>query len=343
MLKELIRLPSFSREEDRTAAVIEHFFSSRNIPCTRVGNNVLALNREFDPAKPTLLLNSHHDTVRPNTGYARDPFDPAVENGKLYGLGSNDAGGALVALITCFIHFWPLSGLRYNIALAATAEEEISGSGGVELALKKLPPIEAALVGEPTGMEMANAERGLLVLDCVAKGIAGHTARGEGRNAIYAAIADIEWLRSYSFEKVSSLLGPVTANVTVIGTANKAHNVVPAECTFVVDLRVNELYDFDEILQIMKANMACELNPRSMRIRPTIIPAEHPLVQAGMAIGKKYFGSPTTSDKALMPFPALKMGPGDSRRSHTADEFIYVDEIRRGIEDYIALLNQVVL
>jgi acetylornithine deacetylase len=342
LLKELVAMPSFSKEEDQTAGLIAGYIGSKGIPHTRVANNVFAVNKYYDGKKPTLLLNSHHDTVRPNEQYSKDPFKAVVEGGKLYGLGSNDAGGSLVALLAAFLHFYEKTDLHYNLVFAATAEEEISGTGGIEYTLKYLPPIGAAIVGEPTQMQMAVAERGLMVLDCIAHGKAGHAARSEGDNAVYRAIIDIEWFRSYRFPKYSAMLGPVQMNVTVIETPNKAHNVVPDQCRFVVDTRVNELYTFDEILELVKENTNCEVNPRSTRLRSTAIPLDHPLVKAGLELGRTCYGSPTTSDKALMPFPALKMGPGDSARSHTADEYIYVDEIKEGIKLYIALLNRIV-
>lgn len=342
LLKELIATPSFSKAEEKTAGIIAKFFATRDIAATWAGNNIFALNKHFDKSRPTILLNSHHDTVKPNPQYTRDPFSPVTEDGKLFGLGSNDAGGCLVALIAVFLHFYERQGLKYNIAIAATAEEEISGTGGIEYTLPYLPAIDCAIVGEPTQMQMAVAERGLMVLDCTSHGKAGHAARNEGENAVYRAMQDIEWFRSFQFEKVSELLGPARMNVTVIETENKAHNVVPAICKFVVDTRVNELYGFDEVLDIIKAHVTCDVKPRSTRLRSTSISLDHPLVKAGLNLGRTYYGSPTTSDKALMPFPALKMGPGDSARSHTADEYIYTDEIREGIGLYIKLLNQVV-
>jgi acetylornithine deacetylase len=343
LLKELIAIPSFSKEEERTASLICHFLENKNIRYTRVGNNVIALNKHFDDNKLSLLLNSHHDTVKPNPQYTRDPFLPAIEEGKFYGLGSNDAGGCLVSLISVFLYFYDNSDLKYNLILAATAEEEISGTGGIEYALRHLPPIDCAIVGEPTQMQMAVAERGLLVLDGISHGKAGHAARNEGQNAIYKALKDIEWLHAYQFPKTSDLLGPSRMNVTVIETENKAHNVVPAICKFVVDVRVNELYTFEEILEVIKLNVQSEIRPRSVRLRSTSIALDHPLVRAGIELGRSYYGSPTTSDKALMPFPALKIGPGDSGRSHTADEYIFVDEITEGIELYIRLLERVLL
>jgi len=342
LLKELITIPSFSKEEDQTAGILCRFIGSKNVTCTRVGNNVIALNKYFDKSKPTLLLNSHHDTVRPNAQYTRDPFLPSVEDGKLYGLGSNDAGGCLVSLIAAFLYFYEKEKVKYNIVLAATAEEEISGKGGIEYTLPFLPAIDCGIVGEPTQMQMAVAERGLMVLDCTSYGKAGHAARNEGENAIYTAIKDIEWFRTYQFPKNSELLGPSRMNVTVVETENKAHNIVPPTCKFVVDVRVNELYTFEEVLETISAHVASKVTPRSFRLRSTSIALDHPLVRAGLKLKSTYYGSPTTSDKALMPFATLKIGPGDSARSHTADEYIYVDEIREGIELYIQLINQVV-
>lgn len=342
LLKELIATPSFSKEEEKTAGIIAKFFAERDIAATWVGNNIFALNKQFDEQKPTILLNSHHDTVKPNLQYTKDPFSPIEEDGKLFGLGSNDAGGCLVSLIATFLYFYDRPDLKYNIIIAATAEEEISGTGGIEYTLKYLPKIDSAIVGEPTQMQMAVAERGLMVLDCISHGKAGHAARNEGENAIYKAIKDIEWFRNYQFDKVSELLGPSRMNVTIIETENKAHNVVPAVCKFIVDTRINELYSFEEVLDIIKANVNCEIKPRSTRLRSTSIALDHPLVRAGLDLGRNYYGSPTTSDKALMPFPALKIGPGDSARSHTADEYIYIDEIKKGIELYIQLLNNIV-
>lgn len=342
LLQELIRLPSFSKDEWQTASLIVKFLFDKGLQVNRVGNNVLALNKYFDASKPTILLNSHHDTVKPNSNYTRDPFTPTIEDGKLYGLGSNDAGGCLVSLMMIFLHFYEQENLNCNLAYAATAEEEISGTGGIENALQFLPEIDYAIVGEPTQMQMAIAEKGLVVLDCIAQGKAGHAARNEGENSIYKAMKDIEWLSAYQFEKVSDLLGPVKMSVTSIETENKAHNVVPAQCKFIVDVRVNELYTLEEVVNAVKTNIQSEVKPRSLRMKSSAIALHHPLVQAGLSLGRTCYGSPTTSDKALMPFPALKMGPGDSARSHTADEFIFVDEIKQGIDLYIQLLNQVI-
>ena len=339
LLKQLIATPSFSKEENDTADLIGNFFESHHLPYSRVGNNIYAKNRHYDPAKQSILLNSHHDTVKPNKGYTVDPFTPVEKEGKLYGLGSNDAGGCLVSLIAAFLYFYEKENSSHNIVFAASAEEEISGVNGIELVLPYLGPIDFGIVGEPTKLEMAVAERGLMVIDCTAFGRAGHAARNEGENALYKAMDDIRWIRDYQFDKVSDLLGESRMSVTVIETENRQHNVVPSQCKFVVDVRVNELYQFEEILQSLKDNLKSQFKPRTTRMKSTAIALDHPLVKAGMQLGKGYYGSPTTSDKALMPFPTLKMGPGDSARSHTADEYIYLDEIRNGIEMYIDILE----
>ncbi|HRO46590.1 M20 family metallo-hydrolase [Agriterribacter sp.] len=347
LLKQLIAVPSFSKEEDQTAGLIGLFFAKKGIPHFRIGNNIYATNKYFDESKPAILLNSHHDTVKPNKAYTLDPFSPVEKDGKLYGLGSNDAGGPLVSLLAAFLFFYDRPGLKYNLVYAASAEEEISGKNGIELLLRTPsfnPPQRQwafALVGEPTQMQMAVAEKGLLVIDCTATGIAGHAAREEGDNAIYKAVKDIEWFRSFRFPRVSDFLGPVKMSVTVIETENKAHNVVPSQCSFVADIRVNELYTFEEILDIIKSNVTCDIQPRSLRLRSSSIVLDHPIVKAGLEAGRTCYGSPTTSDKALIPFPALKIGPGDSARSHTADEYIYVDEIKEGIALYVRLLEKV--
>lgn len=341
LLKALIGTPSYSRQEEATAQLIQQFFQQKRIPAHRFLNNIWAINHDFDPVKPTLLLNSHHDTVKPNPAYTIDPFTPIEKEGKLFGLGSNDAGGALVSLLAVFLYYYEQKELSYNILFAATAEEEVSGKNGIEALLPQLPHINCGIVGEPTQMHMAIAERGLLVLDVIATGKPGHAARNEGENALYKALKDIEWFSQYQFERVSDLLGPVKMSVTVIETENKAHNVVPDQCKFVVDIRVNELYSFEEILATIQQHISSTAVPRSVRIKSTSIPEHHPLVVAGTKIGRKTYGSPTTSDKALMPFLTLKMGPGDSARSHSADEFIYLEEIKEGIELYITLLDQI--
>ncbi|MBL7841999.1 MAG: M20 family metallo-hydrolase [Cyclobacteriaceae bacterium] len=338
LLQKLIAVPSFSKEEDKTAAVIADFLTAKGIPVNRSGNNVWARNKHFDAAKPTLLLNSHHDTVKPNPGYTRDPFQAEIIDGKLYGLGSNDAGGPLVSLIATFVYFYDVPGLSYNIVLAATAEEEISGTGGIEQVWNDLPKIECAIVGEPTLCEAAVAEKGLMVLDCVSMGKAGHAAREEGVNAIYQALDDIDWLRSYQFPKISQTLGKVKMSVTVI-QAGQAHNQVPAECRFTVDVRVTDAYTLEEVLAVIKSNVICDVKPRSLRLRSSGIDKKHPLMNAVNMLQLRQYGSPTTSDQALIPVPSIKLGPGDSARSHSADEFIYIDEIRKGIDLYIQLIR----
>lgn len=342
LLQQLISIPSFSKEEDKTANLLMSFFKHHEIEASRKGNNVWAKNKFFDPSKPTLLLNSHHDTVKPNPAYTRNPFSADMEEGKLYGLGSNDAGGPLVSLITTFFYFYKLENLKYNLVLAATAEEEISGTNGVELIWNDLPKIDCAIVGEPTLTEIAIAEKGLMVLDCVTYGKAGHAAREEGVNAIYLALKDIEWFRTYKFPKVSAALGEIKMSVTVVH-AGQAHNQVPAECKFTVDVRVTDAYTLEEILETVKLNVSCEVTARSLRLRSSGVSENHPLVLSGKSLGKKLYGSPTTSDQALIPVPSIKMGPGDSARSHSADEFIYLYEIEDGIESYLSLLEKVIL
>lgn len=342
LLKQLIAIPSLSKEEDNTADLIEQFLQSKGVTAYRYLNNVWAKNKNFSADKPTLLLNSHHDTVKPNKAYTLNPFEPIVKDQKLYGLGSNDAGGCLVALIATFLHYYHRSDLQYNLVLAATAEEEISGHNGVEILIPRLPKIDCGIVGEPTLLQMAVAEKGLLVLDCTATGKPGHAAREEGDNAIYKAVKDIQWFKDYKFDKVSDLLGPMKMSVTIIN-AGSQHNVVPHECKFTTDVRVNELYSFEEVLEIIRANTLSEVHPRSSRLRSTAIALDHPLVQSGIALGRSYYGSPTTSDKALMPFPTLKFGPGDSARSHSADEFIWIHEIGDGIDMYIQLIDPIIV
>lgn len=338
LLRELIATPSLSGEEGGTANLLAGFLQGYGVPVERELNNVWARNKSFDPELPTILLNSHHDTVKPSAGYTLNPYEPKEEEGKLYGLGSNDAGGALVSLLAVFMYFYdkPLSG--YNVIFAATAEEEISGKNGVSSILPRLGKIDLGIVGEPTLMQMAIAEKGLMVLDCRATGKSGHAARDEGENAIYKAIKDIEWIRNFAFPRVSSFLGPVKMTVTQV-KAGSQHNVIPDTCEFVVDIRVNEQYSNREILAYLEKNLASVVKPRSLRLNSSAISLEHPVVVRGMELGLDCYGSPTLSDQALMDFTTLKIGPGDSARSHTADEFIYTEEIERGIDLYIALLE----
>lgn len=340
LLRTLISIPSPSREEKGTADALESFLAGRGVVTHREQQNVWAFNKHFSPRKPTILLNSHHDTVKPAKAYTLDPYQPLEKDGKLFGLGSNDAGGALVSLIAAFLHFHEQPKLKYNLLLAATAEEEVSGKNGIELVYPQFGKIAFAIVGEPTGMQLAIAEKGLMVLDCTVRGLPGHAARDEGKNAIYSALKDIEWFRNYQFAKVSEYLGPVKMSVTVI-KAGSQHNVVPDLCEFTVDVRTTDAYTNEEILKIIRQNVNCEVKPRSIRLRASSISKDHPAVQAGIQLGRDTYGSPTMSDQALLPVPSFKMGPGDSARSHSADEFIYLEEIREGITLYIRLLEQV--
>lgn len=338
LLKELIETPSLSREEDKTADLIESFLKAEGVETHRLQNNIWARNKHFDPAKPTFLLNSHHDTVKPNAGYTKDPHRAIVEDGKLYGLGSNDAGGCLVSLIATFLHFYEQT-MPYNIILLASAEEEISGKNGVALALPELGKIEFAIVGEPTLMQMAVAEKGLMVLDCTVRGKAGHAARNEGVNAIYKALPIIQWFENFDYEQESKWLGPIKMTVTQINSGSQ-HNVVPDTCQFVVDVRTTDIMSNQQVLELIQKSLNCEVVARSTRLNPSSIPKDHPIVTAGESLGMSKYGSPTLSDQSLMPFASLKLGPGDSARSHTADEFIYLREIEEGVELYIELLNR---
>ena len=337
LLKQLIATPSFSKEEQSSAKVLVDFFSTQNIPVEQIGNNVIVRNLHFDENKSTILLNSHHDTIKPNSGYSLDPFEPIEKGGKLFGLGSNDAGGALVSLIMTLLHFYDHQ-LPYNLMLIASAEEEISGKGGIESVLAQVPNCELALVGEPTEMNMAVAEKGLMVLDCYVKGESGHAARDLGDNAIYKAVPDIEWFKTFQFEKVSSHLGPVKMTVTQINSGTQ-HNVIPDACHFVVDVRSTDTYSNQELLDIIQSKVSCEVVARSTRLNPSNLPTDHPISKLADELKIKKFGSPTLSDQALIPFPSFKMGPGKSERSHTADEYIFLYEIEEGIAGYTQLLE----
>jgi acetylornithine deacetylase len=338
LLKKLIAAPSFSLEENLTADILENFFREQEVTARRKGHNVWARNKHWSVVKPTLLLNSHHDTVRPAKGWTRGPFEPAEEDGKLYGLGSNDAGGCLVSLIATFLHFYDRDDLPLNLILAATAEEEVSGANGIAAVVPELGEIWAGIIGEPTRMQMAIAEKGLMVIDGEARGKAGHAARDEGVNAIYIALQDVKWLRQYDFERISPLLGPVKVSVTQINAGHQ-HNVVPDRCTFVVDVRTNELYSNEEVFNMLQKNTLSTLKARSFRLNSSRIDPEHPLVKSGLRLGRTTFGSPTLSDQALLRFPTLKMGPGDSARSHSADEFVFLREIEEGIALYVELIE----
>jgi len=342
LLKSLIATPSLSREEQNVAQLIRQFFIDADIPYRTKMNNTWVRNLHWKEGLPVVLLNSHIDTVKPAGAYTRDPFSPDVENGILYGLGSNDAGGPLVTLLATFMHFYPKENLPYNLIYAASAEEEISGPNGMVSILDDLGVIDLAIVGEPTGMQMAIAEKGLMVLDCTAQGKSGHAAREEGENAIYKAISDIEKIRNYRFEKTSDILGPVKMTVTVIN-AGSQHNVIPDSCSFVVDVRTNEHYSNQEAFEMISELVDSDVKPRSFRLNSSGIPVDHPMVKRGISLGLNCYGSPTTSDQAVIPYPSIKIGPGDSARSHTADEYILLSELEEGFRIYVDLLTNLKL
>ncbi|SEE30317.1 acetylornithine deacetylase [Tenacibaculum sp. MAR_2010_89] len=342
LLKNLIETPSFSSEEDQTALLIEKWFKEFNIPYTKTVNNIWSLNKHFDESKPTLLLNSHHDTVKPNNGYTKNPFKAIIENEKLYGLGSNDAGGCLVSLLATFTYFYLKENLKYNIIFAGTAEEESSGSNGLNSLLSILPKIDVAIVGEPTLMQLAIAEKGLVVFDAEIKGTPSHAAHPNNSNAIYNTIEVLQWFKNLSFEKKSDTLGEVKLTVTQIN-AGKQHNAVPANVKLVIDVRVNDKYTNKQISEYLVQNAPCFIKPRSLNLNSSSIPIDHDLVKAGISLGRNTYGSPTLSDQAVLNCPSLKLGPGDSTRSHTADEYIYLHEIKEGILLYIELLNNVII
>ena len=340
LLKNMIRIPSFSRDEGAVADFLERWMLTEGFAVRRLGNNLWVESGPVD-GRPTILLNAHIDTVKPASGYTRDPFTPEIEDGCLYGLGSNDDGGSLIALLETYSRLIQKE-QPYRLIFSATAEEEVSGKGGLDLILPELGRIDFGVMGEPTGMRMAVAERGLMVLDCTAYGKSGHAARNEGVNAIYKAIEDIQWFKSHSFDRVSDFLGAVKMSVTQIN-AGTQHNVVPDRCTFVVDVRPNGMYTNPELLELIKSSVSCEVKERSTRIGSSHLPMDHPAVVRGLSLGLEPFGSPTTSNQALCHFPTLKIGPGDSARSHSADEYIRLDEIADGIETYVALLDGLTL
>lgn len=340
LLKNMIRIPSFSRDEGAVADFLERWMLTEGFEARRLGNNLWMESGPVD-GRPTILLNAHIDTVKPASGYTRDPFTPEIEDGCLYGLGSNDDGGSLVALLETYSRLIQKE-QPYRLIFSVTAEEEVSGKGGLDLILPELGRIDFGVMGEPTGMRMAVAERGLMVLDCTAYGKSGHAARNEGVNAIYKAIEDIQWFKSHSFDRVSDFLGAVKMSVTQIN-AGTQHNVVPDKCTFVVDVRPNGMYTNPELLELIKSSVSCEVKERSTRIGSSHLPMDHPAVVRGLSLGLEPFGSPTTSNQALCHFPTLKIGPGDSARSHSADEYIRFDEIGDGIETYVALLDGLTL
>lgn len=340
LLVELIVTPSFSKDEGETAKLLEDFLKSQGVEIIRENNNIWAYNEDYDPAKPNILLNSHHDTVKPNKGYTRNPHKAEIIGDKLFGLGSNDAGGALVGLISAFLHFYRKKELKYNLVLLASAEEENSGELGIRSVLPRLPEIDFAIVGEPTKMDLAIAEKGLLVLDCYARGTAGHAAHVREDYAIYKAMEAIKWFETFKFEKISETLHDTKMTVTQIEAGNQ-HNVVPSVCHFVVDIRVNDNYTNQEVLEIVRNGVDVEVVPRSVRLNSSSIPRDHDIVRAGESLGRALYGSPTLSDQSNLSCPSLKLGPGDSLRSHTADEFILVSELNEGIDLYIKLLEEI--
>ena len=343
LLKKLIETESFSSDEDRSASLIEEWFKRYKVDYKRTKNNVWAINKNFDESKPTLLLNSHHDTVKPNAAYTKDPFKAIVEDGKLYGLGSNDAGGCLVSLIAVFTYFYNKSDLKYNLVIVASAEEESSGPDGLNSMLSVIPKVDVAIVGEPTLMNLAIAEKGLVVFDAKVTGTPSHAAHPNENNCIYNTIKVLQWFKDFKFEKSSEVLGDVKLTVTQINGGSQ-HNVVPAEVDLVIDVRVNDKYTNKEIAEILQKLAPCNsITPRSLRLNSSSIPVNHELVKAGIAIGRSTYGSPTLSDQAVLTCPSLKLGPGDSTRSHSADEFIYMNEIEEGIKIYVELLNRVIV
>ena len=337
LLKKLIAIPSTSRDEKAVADFYERYMKDAGLKVNRVENNLWIGPENIDAEKPTLMLNAHMDTVKPVNGWVHDPFAPTEEDGKLIGLGSNDCGGGLVSLLAVYSQLTQKQ-QPYNLIYAASAEEKMSGKNGMELLLKNLPKIDVALVGEPTGMKMGVAEKGLMVLDCTAHGKAGHAARNEGDNAIYHALVDIDWFKTYRFAKESDVLGPVKMSVTMIN-AGTQHNVIPDQCTFVVDVRTNECYTNQQVLDEISLQVFCDVKARSTRLNSSHIDLSHPIVVKGREMGIETFGSPTLSDQALMSFPSLKMGPGESSRSHTAEEYITKEEIESAVQTYITLLD----
>lgn len=337
LLKRMISIPSFSREEGNVADLMVETLKNHGYVASHKGNNVWAKSKDWDSGKPVILLDAHIDTVKPNGNWDTDPFTPVVKDGKLFGLGSNDTGGSVVSMLTAFLHL-TAKPQPYNLIWLASAEEENTGKGGIQSVLEELGHVDLALVGEPTGMQAAVAEKGLMVIDCIAKGKSGHAARNEGVNAIYEALPDVEWFRSYQFDKESSLLGKVKMTVTGIN-AGTLHNVVPAECKFMVDIRINEHYSNQEVFEIIKQHVKAEVLPRSFSLNSSSIPENHPVVKRCKELGLTTYGSPTTSNQAVIPFTSLKIGPGDSARSHTANEYIHLQEIEEGIDIFINLLD----
>ncbi|MFC0877425.1 M20 family metallo-hydrolase [Saccharicrinis sp. FJH2] len=337
ILKKLISIQSFSRNEKEAADCLQKEIEDLGYIVDRQDNNLVVRAHHWNDTKPVLLFNSHIDTVKPSDKWERDPFTPQVEDGKLYGLGSNDAGASVVSLLASFM-ILDQKEQPYNLIYVASVEEEISGLNGIASLIEYLPQVAFAVVGEPTQMHMATAEKGLMVLDCTAMGKSGHAARNEGINAIYEAIPDIQWFKTHKFDRESEFLGEVKMTVTQI-EAGRQHNVVPDKCTFVVDIRSNELYNNEELHEIIQSHVKCEVVPRSYRLNSSATPMDHPVVLKGQKMGRETYGSPTTSDQAVLPFFSVKMGPGDSARSHTADEYIVLNEIREGVNIYCELFD----
>ncbi|MGM0581431.1 MAG: M20 family metallo-hydrolase [Bacteroidota bacterium] len=338
LLKELIAIPSFSKEEQETAKAIGNFLKNESVENVRKGNNIIAYNLHFDEQKPSILLNSHHDTVKPNSGFTKNPFEATEQDGKLYGLGSNDAGGPLVSLLASFLHFY-VKDIPYNLIFIASAEEEISGKNGISSVLEHIPSCELAIIGEPTQMKLAVAEKGLLVIDAISKGKAGHAARNEGENAIYKAMEDILKIKDFKFKKSSNYLGENKVSATIIKTGQQ-HNVVPDTCEFTLDVRVTDAYTLEEAFEELQSQLKSELNARSFRLQSSYLPENHKMMEVAEKLGLQKYGSPTLSDQALIPYDSVKIGPGDSARSHTADEFIELKEIEEGIEIYIQIIEK---
>ena len=342
LLKDLISIPSFSRKENKSADRIENWFKENGIRCSRHKNNIYAFNKYYKKDKKTLLLNSHHDTVKPNEGYTKDPHNPEISNGRIYGLGSNDAGGSLVTLLNIFKYFYDNKKLKVNLIIAATAEEENSGPNGLKSLLKRIPSIDFAIVGEPTLMKAAVAEKGLVVCDCIIRGKASHAAHPNSENPILKISDIIKSIEKIRFKKISKLLGPVKLTITQIN-AGTQHNVVPSSVEIVIDVRVNDLYSNEEIVELIKENVNAEVYPRSMDLNSSSISNNHPIVKAVNEIGIPVYGSPTLSDQTKLSCPSIKIGPGDSSRSHTADEFIYIEEIEKGCEIMKKLIKKLLL
>ena len=337
ILKSLIEIPSTSRNEEHAADFIANTLGKYGLLFERIGNNILSKNSDFNDKKPTLLLNAHIDTVKPTKSWYRDPFAATIEGDKLFGLGSNDCGGGVVSTLMTYIYLSQRE-QSYNLLWLASAEEEVSGENGIRMVIPSLPKIDIAIVGEPTGMQPAIAEKGLLVIDAIAHGVSGHAAREGGVNAIYKALEDINTIKSFKFEKNSELLGPTKMSVTIIN-AGTQHNVIPDECKFTIDIRTNEKYTNEEIYNILLKHLQSDLNARSFRLSSSHIDENTVIIKRCKELGMKPFGSPTLSDQALMPFPSFKLGPGESIRSHSADEFILISEIDNAIKTYIKLLD----